>query len=690
MKKFIILVTILIFGYLFYDLAYYHLGWYISPKDGKTKIISKTDANNIYLNNEIFDIKGINLTSSIPGHYDTDYALSYDVYMKWFKQIQELGANTIRIQTIYNDDFYNAFYDYNKDNSNPLYLIQGINLDEYTLLSHIDGYDDNYYGTLLEKGKTAIDIVHGRKKILIGKDGKGTYKKDISNLVISYIVGSSWYDKTIAYTNNKYDDKNVYHGQFLKTKENATAYETMLTKVMDKMLAYEKNKYNQLRTISFINSPETDPVTEIPYIVLDKEKDIDYLMPDYLNYQYYKTTNLDISNIEQINNYNGLFAAYNVYSYYPDYLSYEKKTYDDTYYSYLKKLNNYHDIPVLITEFGYSTSRGISGFGNSYGTQGGLTEVEQGNSLVKAYKTIKNAGSAGAIVYSWQDSWNETTWNIIEKVDLNKTIYWSDAQSADQGLGLLAFESKIYVDGDLSDWNNINTFIENKDYKMKIQYDNKYLYFLIEGKNNIPIYIPIDITPKSGSKKGLNLTFDKDVDFIICLDKTSQILVQERYNVLKAINSYEVNNKNIYINPPSKNSSQFDTINLLVEPFNMSKFSKNHNKSTTFKTGELIKGNSNPNSREYNSLADYYKNDNIIELRIPWQILNFSDPSNTMIHDDYYENYGIENIKISQIYIGIGSEGIINLDSYSLKGWNSLTYNERLKKSYYILQKEWR
>ena len=134
MKKFIILISILIFCYLFYDLAYYHFGWYLFPKDGKIKIISKTVENNIYLNGEIFDIKGINLTSSIPGQYDTDYAVSYDTYMKWFKQIQELGANTIRIASIFNDDFYDAFYDYNKDNDTPLYLIQGINLDEYTLL----------------------------------------------------------------------------------------------------------------------------------------------------------------------------------------------------------------------------------------------------------------------------------------------------------------------------------------------------------------------------------------------------------------------------------------------------------------------------------------------------------------------------------------------------------------------------
>ena len=39
MKKFIILITILIFCYLLYDLAYYNFGWYIFPKGGETKII---------------------------------------------------------------------------------------------------------------------------------------------------------------------------------------------------------------------------------------------------------------------------------------------------------------------------------------------------------------------------------------------------------------------------------------------------------------------------------------------------------------------------------------------------------------------------------------------------------------------------------------------------------------------------
>ena len=36
-------------------------------------------------------------------------------------------------------------------------------------------------------------------------------------------------------------------------------------------------------------------------------------------------------------------------------------------------------------------------------------------------------------------------------------------------------------------------------------------------------------------------------------------------------------------------------------------------------------------------------------------MLNFADPSQMEIHDDYYEHYGVEYQKIDELYIGIGS-----------------------------------
>ena len=64
-----------------------------------------------------------------------------------------------------------------------------------------------------------------------------------------------------------------------------------------------------------------------------------------------------------------------------------------------------------------------------------------------------------------------------------------------------------------------------------------------------------------------------------------------------------------------------------------------------------------------------------------------------MIHDDYYENYGVEYIKIEHINVGIAGEGNdmrIHLEAFPLKGWGrNVTYHERLKQSYYEVKEFW-
>lgn len=63
---------------------------------------------------------------------------------------------------------------------------------------------------------------------------------------------------------------------------------------------------------------------------------------------------------------------------------------------------------------------------------------------------------------------------------------------------------------------------------------------------------------------------------------------------------------------------------------------------------------------------------------MPWQLLNFADPSRMEIHDDYYDgNYGVAYQYIDKIYVGIGTEkteGRIHLAPLTLKGWRSRDY----------------
>ena len=182
---------------------------------------------------------------------------------------------------------------------------------------------------------------------------------------------------------------------------------------------------------------------------------------------------MDVEHIKTTDKFiSGTFASYHIYPYYPDYLNYEPEFIDykdengikNTYQAYLKKINEYHSIPVVISEFGVPSSRGMAQKDtNTNRNQGGMSEKEQGEAIVKSYNDIKSAGIDNAIIFTWQDEWFKRTWNTMHGVNLTKTPYWSDYQTNEQYFGLLSFDpgkktSISYVDGEVNEWKDEDVF----------------------------------------------------------------------------------------------------------------------------------------------------------------------------------------------------------------------------------------
>ena len=746
MKKFIlavsIAVVILFAGYY----AYYHMGVYVNVhSDAPVTTFMKTDEDTIYMERdgvyEPFEIRGVNMGVGIPGKWATDYAIDKETYLRWFQWIQELGANTIRVYTILHDDFYNAFYEYNSAREEaglePLWLIHGVWVNDYVQNSHRDAYDDDFLQALLDDSKTLVDILHGNRSLSLGRGlGSGSYRKDVSRWVIGYILGVEWEDVTVAYTDNKYPERNSYSGTYMYTTEDATPFEAMLAQAGDSIIEYETQRYRQQRLVAFSNWPTTDPFT----------------YPNAIRYFFLKCAAVNVEHIKTTDAFlSGSFASYHVYPYYPDYLNYVlnpvefedeeplwqkvidgfEHTEDDvliedvltgnqntdfydesgqpnTYYAYIKMLNNYHTIPVVISEYGVSTGRGMAQRDINTGrNQGHMTEQEQGQAIIDCYEDIMAAGSAGSCVFTWQDEWFKRTWNTMANVDLDNTPYWSDYQTNEQYFGLLAFdpgveESISYVDGDTSEWTEDDVILSTEEGSLSMKYDEKFLYFYAQWENFDPehdvLYIPIDTTPKSGSTycRNYNISFERACDFVICIDGTdnSRVMVQERYEVLRAMFLRETADMDAFVDPPELDSPRFKIISLMLQtatPLLTGNWSAS---AETYETGALRHGNANPDSEDFDSLADFCYTDHGVEIRIPWQLLNFANPSEMMIHDDYYENYGVEYIHIDEMYVGMAAgnatEYRIPMASLPLEGWGkTVTYHERLKESYYTLQKYW-
>ncbi len=676
-------------------LGYYYLTFYTSTnivpkKDVKTFV--KTEQKEIKVNNKPFTIQAINMGSSIPGHDDKEFAIKKETYLKWFSYISDMNINTIRVFTIESPEFYQALKEYNKKNKKPLYLIQGIDVGDYEKNSSIDYFHENLKTKLMNDVKIMIDVIHGKKIINYNSVyASGSFDADVSEWTIGYIIGTEWNDVTVEYTNRNHKEDNKYHGKYIETTKEAKPFERILAEVGDTIFSYESAKYGTQRLLSFGNASATDPFT------------YDEAISDFFN----KFTTVDINRIKTTNKVKtGLFASFQAYTGYPDYYSLNGEHHQNSYKEYLKSINDHYNMPVVISEFGYSTARGETiNFQNEDYGHSSYKEEEQGEMIVKAIETIREVGINNFIIYEWQDEWDKNVWNTMYTVDVTRSQYWLDIQTSTNCFGILTFESgkketPVVLDGKKDEWKKEDQILNQNGFKLSSKYDSTYLYLLIEKENlslEQPIYIPIDTTPKTGSKtsKFDNLKFERATDFIIKIDgeKNSKIVVQDRYNPVRAmygkqlyrINSFEKGNM------PKKDSPNFEDIELITSFQNLNRQNEGYkieNDATLVKTGNLIYGIGDPKNKEFNSLSDFYSKGDIIEIRIPWGLLNFSDPSLMMIHDDYYEHYGVEDYHINKIHIGIGTQDqTIPFGSFSLKGWKEkITYHERLKKSYDIIK----
>lgn len=722
MKKFLIGCFLLIVLGYGADYLYYYNGDLYLPQTGETVCLTGSDSDTLYLDTgsgpAAFEIRGVNLELSKPGAFASDGAITEEEYLRWFEQIQALGANTIRIYTVANPAFYEAFYQYNVNNPDPLYLIHGAVIDDYLIHAQYSALDEDFYKPFLEECKDVVDVIHGRHKRAAegGSLFPSRYSRDISPWVFGYILGVEWENNFIVFTNGSEAQVPQYEGTYLRT-QNARSFEVVLAAIGDETIRYETEKYGAQRALAFTNWYATCPLEFSEAVKLGNEK----------------FGSLDVNCIQATEAFTGgLFASYHVYPYHPEYILQEPETSDtpNIYLAYLTRLTKHHTMPVVIAEFGVPASRGMASYEQNRELgrdQGGINETRQGEALVSMYQDIRAAGCAGGIVYSWQDEWFRSAWNTIPTVDLDTSIFWRDYQTNEQCFGLLSFDpgeeqSICYVNGDRSDWQEEDLVTEQDGVRLSMKYDLEFIYFLVEQDgfsiDTDTLYIPIDTTEKSGSTTaaGLNLRMSEAADFVLQISgrENSRLLVQERYDAAAVLYGSQLRRSfNPFVNPPAKDSDRFNQILLpLLEKDYY--FNRGGNLTTdwvevtfwdyysstasgysmltqSYETGKLTYGNADPAAADFDSLADFCAGDGFVEIRLPWQLLNFADPSTMRIHDDYYERYGVEYLSISSIRVGVG-DGRKTIEMAELpmkKLGRKPEYHERLKESYYILQDHW-
>lgn len=645
-------------------------------------------------------LRGVDVTSSLPGHYATAYDAGEKDYLRWFEAIGDMGANAVRVTSVMDDDFYNALYTYNTSHDQPLYLLQGTDISDYANDRSKDAYHADFLNTLLEDGKSLVDIIHGREDLpAVGIRSGGVYRRDISPWVAGFLVGTEWQPDTISYTDHSTIRSGEYQGGYFQTTAGATPFEAAMARVMDEITAYETDKYDAQRPVGFLCDPSCDflEYEEVYARQLEKHAQTD---PEHVT---------PLPSMKA-----GRFAAYRLYDFcdsFTKYLSAAQKRSispllaglptSQPYGGYLELLARYHTMPVLAAGYGFSSSRGAMELNRAP-----LTEEEQGERLVEVSRTLEADDWAGGFVSTWQDEWERRSWNTAFAAVPTEHFLWHDLQTDSQSYGLMAFapgeEAVCILDGDPSEWKTEDLLLERDGLRLSARYDAEGLYLLLEGMSREePIYLPLDISPEMGSRScgRPDLVFSRDVDFLLCVDGTdnSRLLVQERWDPLRERFLYETAGDDPFLDFPEADSGSFVTLGMAVQnPLlveTLTPETRALQRLGVWETGKLTHGNGNSEAEDYNSLADFCFGTGCVEIRVPWLLLNVGAPASLLVHRDYYQHYGVEFKQIRDIWIGAardGEEDGVPMEAFRLKSWKSLEYRERLKESYYIMQSYWK
>lgn len=654
---------------------------------------------------------GMNLGATTPGHFPGELSPSRTDYLRWFSQMQEMNVKVVRIYTILPPVFYEALNEFNGSKKVPLLIMQGIWSPDEELAGEDgkgrDAFTPDITNAFKKEIEDAVQAIHG-DAILPVRYGhaSGEYRTDVSQYLLGWIVGTEWHPYTVEVTNLINKTMPPFTGDFFTAKDDASPFESWLASMLD-VLAKKEVQYGWQHPVSFTNWLSTDPLTH-PNEPL-KQEDL---------------VSLDPMNIVETSAWTaGYFASYHVYPYYPDFLRYEEKyqTYRDKngeinpYAGYLHDLRAYHKgIPVFVSEFGVPSSRGITHYGAAGLNQGMHTEKEQGQMDADMLHSIYEEEYDGALLFSWQDEWFKYTWNTFDlEIPWERRAAWRNRLTNEENFGVIAVEpgksasDMIILDGNTTDWEKRKEKVKQSypNFDLTVAHDEAYLYLLLKrqegdwdfSKDNIDIGFD---TLKGGSQvadKAPGIAFSGGIEFLLSMQggENTRLYVNSAYDQHTWLYTYI---KNMLPGDPRYSE---DSLGLFLPwklALNKELYLPVDKKTVPFEeydVGVMKYGTSDPEDPAFNTLSDWYVDGKVLEVRIPWMMLGFTDPSSKLVWRYPYVAKGL----VSTTSEGVRIEPFVKSDGpsassatsepilYQWDSWEIPTSHERKKQSFEILRK---
>ncbi|HPQ68095.1 MAG TPA: hypothetical protein PKW95_03130 [bacterium] len=610
---------------------------------------------------------GINFGLTVPGTFPGELAASREQIARWLEAAADLGVNTIRIYTIQMPEFYEELRAWNIDHPDRvLFLLQGAWLKEPDngVPDYLSDASRAWFRGEIER---AVNVVHGNATIEPGSEANpdnwgrayGSFTADVSPWLLGYLVGRELEPYTILNAVDLHPNETAYTGDYFSI-ENGEPIETFVIEHLDYLVAYEKANYGQEHTIGFSNWPTLDPLihyTEPPYPVSSEEM---------------FSLDMTKAKINEDNFSSGMFISYHAYPYYPDFILYqpEYQVSDaqgvNSYYGYLQALRDYYDgYTLMVAEIGFPSSQGSAHYAASGLTHGGMNEAQQGEAILRAVGNIVDAGFDGAMIFSLIDEWYKVAW-IVEEVEIpaDRRRTWHNPMSPEQNFGLIALRPGAQgayhvIDGRDDEWFSAPqlsktggpaTALDQYDAlrtltDLTVEHDEGYLHLRLgladldpDGNgqvdwDQVDYLLAIDtIDPQRGDSRiaqAPEIVLGRRAEFLLQIvsDQEVNLLVDQPYDLYglwhyerEAWQKYrsEANDDGAYnlVRTITNWEYEYDGVELGAR--------------IDQETGRLPTGD-----EADNSLTNlwYSLDDDVLEIRLPWNLLNFTDPSQRWVVD---------------------------------------------------------
>ena len=737
-------------------------------RDGKFEVLSTgqesqtavttADNSGAEENWKKFYIAGVNIGPAMPGHFATEPPFEEKIYLDWLTQIAAMGANCVRIYTLLPPGFYRALYLYNAHHADyPLYLFQEIWLKEPPDDNLADpGFTKDFTSTI----HNVVDAVHGHASLPVrdanpaGEAG-GIYAADVSNYIIGWLVGREIEPHVAVTTNLRNPRLRNFNGKYLSIK-GGNATEVWLTERCDGLVHYEAEQYNSQHPVAFVNWPPLDPIRHPTETRLVDELRIRTQLGEKLKplgqgvQDDADVVSVDEEKVSPQPAFEaGYFGLFHAYPFWPDFVftdpAYREANDSkglNSYWGYLQALKaHYQHTPMVIGEYGLSTSIGIAHFNPMGLTHGGLSESEQAQGLVRLTDNIQQSGFAGGIVFEWIDEWWKHNWIAIDfEKPFERKALWHNEMDPEQFFGLMKFVpanpplSTPLTGEPIPPATNSAEAVAQASGPPKVRWisassDPSALY--IDFTLDLPSSTDLDWT-RGGYEIALNtcgapcgsgllpglagLHILPGSNFVVRLvdGGPGELLVADSYNPYRDVPVGGVPNLTDIILPRSwqtkfQPDGKFE--DLIVEanrrrylPDGTMVASKRYSRSI------LLHGDFDSSAPDYDSLGEWYYDqaNSRVRVRLPWGLLLVLDPSEGFIFngtDDAATPVGTVSKNIQVTVVGFstngGSYNATQIVAKHFSGgkitegwtmpwpvWSSLDVRAVPKKSYYVLAPE--